>query len=286
MALLPGIQTLFGFGGAPKPAQPLSPAQQQTVQQQQQVGAQQTPQGGQDPSQQSAGGNPTIPSQTTPQSNGTPSGIPQAGTGDSSPLENFADLWKVDAAQQGAGATPSLVPNFNLDHAGLLAAAQKVNFTGHISPELVTKAMSGDAESFLAVINQAAQQGFASAAAASGELVKQSLGSAENILTQTVLPQQLRQREVARALDQSNPIFQDPTIAPMLDMLKSQLERKYPTASPEQIATTANQYLGQISQKIVTSAGGTITPRGNAGGNQRGFQAPQETDWSVFFATS
>lgn len=259
MALLPSIMSLFG---SKAPAAPVAdPTTQQT-----QVA--------------SAAGNPIVPSPTTPVSNGSVPAIPVAGTGDKSPLANFDDLWKTDPNSNQV--TPSLVPNFNLDTAGLLAAAQKVNFTNHINTELVAKAMAGDQEAFLSVINQAAQLGFANATAASGELVRQSLGSAQNVLKDTVLPGAFREHAISQAINETNPIFSDPSVSPMLGMLKSQLQVKYPTATPQQIAATAAEYLGSMSQKIVTASGGTITQKGSSG-NTTGFQSPQETDWAAFF---
>jgi hypothetical protein len=188
-------------------------------------------------------------------------------------------LWKADP--NNTQQTPSLVPSFNLDPAGLMKAAQKVNFTSHIDPAQVTKAMAGDATAFLDVINQAAQLGFANATAASGELVKQSLSSAQGILQDKVLPGAFRDQAISQAMNESNPIFSDPAVAPMLAMLKSQLQTKYPSAPPSEIAGLATQYLSGMSNKIVTANGGTVTPKGQ---QTSGQLAVQDTDWSKFFA--
>jgi hypothetical protein len=262
MALLPSIMSLFGSRQqAAGPANPADPAtqQQQTL---------------------AAGANPNVPSPTTPLSNGSLPAIPAAGQGTESPLANFDELWKTDPSK--TVETPSLVPSFNLDHKGLMEAAKKVNFTNHIAPELVTKALSGDAVAFMDVLNQVAQLNFANSTAATGEIVKQSLGSAQTVLKDSVLPAAFRDQQISQALNESNPIFSDPSVSPMLGMLKSQLAIKYPTATPQQIAATAAEYLGSVSNKIVTASGGTITPKSSQGRNQT-FGSPQETDWSKFF---
>jgi hypothetical protein len=260
MALMPSIMSLFG--SRPQATGP-TPADPGTQQQQQQSAAQ----------------NPSVPSSATPASTGSLAAIPAAGTGDQSPLANFQDLWKADPNNNQQ--TPSLVPNFNLDPKGLMDAAKKVNFTQHIAPELVTKAMSGDAASFLEVINQAAQLGYANATAASGEIIKNSLGSAQTVLRDQVLPGAFRDQAITQAFSENNPIFSDPAVAPMLGMLKSQLAMKYPTAAPQELATMAAQYISGMSQKVVTASGGTITTKEQQNGSR--FQAPPEQDWGKFF---
>jgi hypothetical protein len=265
MALLPTIMSLFGSkNNTPGPGQVSNPS----------------------PGEQAAGTNPTVPSQTTPQSNGSNPAIPAIPPGEGSPLDKFQDLWKADTTDTTKTTTqPSLVPNFNLDPKGLMEAASKVNFTAHIDPELVTKALGGDSQSFLEVLNQASRYGFAAATASSGELIKNSLNSAQTVLHDNVLPGAFREHQISHALTQSNPIFSDPSVAPMLGMLKDQLTSKFPTASPEQIAATAAEYLGQMSSKIVTASGGSILSREQATRGPGGYGRQKEQDWSIFFDT-
>jgi hypothetical protein len=245
------------FGGKPQQADPATVAAQQ----------------------QAAGANTTVPSQATPVSNGSNVAIPAVGQGEASPLAGFADLWKTDP--NTPPPTTSIVPNFNMDPAGLMKMAQQVNFTNHIPQETITKALSGDQTAFLDVINQAAQLGYANATAASSEIIKNSLGKAQGVLQESVLPNAFRNQQIDQALTASNPIFTDPAVAPMLGMLKNQLQQKYPTATPEQIAEQASAYLGAMSNRIVTAQGGTIMPKGQQ--SKSGFGQQQEQDWSIFF---
>jgi hypothetical protein len=223
----------------------------------------------------SAGQNGTVPSGTTPQSTGNPPAIPPAAQGDQSPLANFADLWKADP--NISQTTPTIVPNFNLDSKGLLDAASKVNFMQSISPELITKASSGDAAALGEVINRAVQIGFANSTAATGELVKQALSGAEKTITSDFIPTAVRNQAVQAAMLDQNPIFSDPAVQPMLALLQPQLQRKYPTASAEEIAAYAKQYLMGVTTKI----SGT-NPQQPQSGNQSPL-AKQDTDWTKFF---
>lgn len=282
MALFPSIMSLFG--GKASPEHQISPQSPQNLTIQPPAQTQTNP--AQVVIQQAnAAGNPTIPSSATPTSNGSVAAIPAVGQGDASPLANFKDLWKTDPNPTGT-AQPTLVPNFNLDPKGIMEQSSKIDFTKHINPELLQKAVSGDGASLLAVINQAAQFGFANATMASGELVKNSLGSAQGILKDTILPAAMRQHQVSQAIDATNPIFQNPAVSPMLDMVKNQFAAKYPTAPADEIATLANKYLQDTANLIVTGGGGTVVPKGQGqSGNQTGFSSQPETDWGKFFNT-
>lgn len=220
-----------------------------------------------------AGANPTIPNGSTPQSNGTPPAIPAAGTGEKSPMEKFADVWKSDPKQPTEA--PNLAPTINLDPAKLMEAAKNVSFVSHIADDRIQKAMTDPTE-FKNLLNEVAQVGFVQATVASGKLVENSLGSAQQVLNDKVLPAAFRQQAVQQALA-NNPVFSNPAVAPMLDMVKQQLMTKYPTATPEAIAAQAAEYVNSMAQLVVTSTGGQIVnPQQQQQG--RGFTR-NEPDW-------
>ncbi len=267
MALLPSIMSLFGGGPKADTTPPPAPQASQGVQQQQQA---------------TANANPTVPSQTTPQSTGSVAAIPPAGQGAASPLDNFPDLWKADPNPQPQVA-PTIAPNFNLDGAKLMEQAKKIDFLRHVPAELVTKATAGDIPSLLQIINEAAQYGFASATAASGEIVKSSLTTAQGVLRDNILPGAFREQAVSQALTAANPIFADPAVAPMMGMLKQQLMLKNPTATPQEIADTAARYLDQMSGKLVSASGGQIVSRQEQQRANGGYGQRPAENWEVFF---
>ncbi len=265
MAFLPQLMTLFGGKTPEAPAPVPTPSDPAAT-----PGA-------------SAGTNPSVPSATTPTSDGSVAAIPAAGTGNASPLENFKDLWNIDDKNKPA-APPSLIPSLNLDPKGIREAAAKIDFTGHIPEEVITKALAGDKASFLSVINQAAQLGFANAVAANGEVVKHSLSSAQDVLKDSVLPQAFRAQQISDAIDATNPVFQDPAVAPMLSMVKQQLMLKYPTADAAAIADMAVKYVGGVATKFVTSSGGTVVSKEQQQQQQKGnFQLQKDPDWESYF---
>jgi len=221
--------------------------------------------------------NPTAPSGNNQTTTGAPAAFPPTATGDKSPLANFADLWKVDTTQPGPD-NKSLVPQFNIDPAKILESASKIDFTKSINPDVIDKALAGDRAAFLTAINQSAQLGFAHAVTASGELVKNSMNTAQEALNNRVLPTAIRQATISQAIDASNPAFTNPAVAPMLDNLKAQLALKYPTASPQEIATTAQAYLVDMASLINSNVKQTPAP------TQSGSRVQvAETDWTSFF---
>jgi len=197
-------------------------------------------------------------------------------------MAGYMDVWK--APDNNSPTPPSLLPkNFNLDPKGVMDQASKINFLQQLPDEMVTKALSGDVASFKQIINNAVQQGFAAATLASGELTKQTFGNAQDVLNKDLLPTAFRRQAVDAALNEVNPAFTNPAVAPMLEMLKSQFMQKYPTATPAQIAAHAQDYLSQMSNMIVTASGGTVTPKGNRGpGNRSGFAPQPDVDWEAY----
>lgn len=219
--------------------------------------------------------NNTVPSATTSVPTGSPAAFPAVGTGNESPLEGFKELWKVDPTAPQPTPVASLIPNFNLDGKMLMEQAGKIDFTSHINPELVTKAMSGDAASFLEVINQASRFGFANSSAATAKLIEGSLGNAQIALNDSVIPSAIRREQISSAINANNPIFADPAVAPMMGMLQQQLTTKYPTASSAEIATMAARYLDGMASSIVSAKGGSISTPAQT----RQANAQKEPDW-------
>ena len=245
------IMDMFRTG--PKPADPSTQVQQQA----------------------SAAGNPSVPNGNTPQSSGSgPVAIPPAGTGDTSPLDKFKDLWTADPNQKQQ--TPGLVPAFNLDSKKLTEAANQMNFMTNVSPELLDKAMKGDAQAFMEVINTSNRMAFATAMAGSGTMLNEFQTRAHQSIQEQIIPGQLRQHEVTQRMGDDNPIFKDPAAAPMLASLAQQLQAKNPTASAEEISKSAKEFLSAFAERVTGKQ-----PQ------QTGYQGRQpaaETDWEAYFS--
>lgn len=228
-----------------------------------------------------AGNNPSVPSDNTPKSDGSVAAIPTAGQGASSPDDRYKDLWKADPKQPTEQV--SLVPALNLDPAKMLEAAKTVNLVSHITDDRLQKAMSDPAE-LRNLLNEVAQVGLANSAVMSGKIIENSLGSAQNALQDKLLPHAFRQQAVDAALA-SNPVFQEASVAPFLDMTKQQLMAKYPTAPANEIARMAAEVLSGVANKVVVGTGRQIVDQNQGSTNNR-FGRQQEPDWEKYFGGS
>lgn len=217
--------------------------------------------------------NPTVPGNNagvTQETNPTAIAIPKAAEGDASPLANFADLWEA----KPVGDTPTFSPNFNFDASKVGEAAAKLDFTKVIDPAMAKKAMGGDMEAFMQVLNKVSQAGFAQAVTASG-LMAQESAKRTGSSVEAALPEYLRQ-QAAGNLNSENPFFQNPVVKPLMQAIQAQVAIKYPNASPAELSKYTQDYFAGMAKELVSSEGNVISakPKAPAG----------ETDWSGFLA--
>lgn len=251
----------------------LAPTSPQT--QQQQVNPAATQQNNN--SNGSENSNNTVPSETTLKSDGKVPAIPTAAEGDASPLANYKDLWKTPT--QGTGL-PSTVPTFTADPKKLDEISKTIDFTRALDKTLVTKAATGDAEALMAVINQAAQAGYAQASGTTASLIEAALKAQNDRLQNEYIPEMTRRNEISREMRLDNKLYLDPAIAPMLTMVEKQFASNYPNSSPQEIRESAMAYLQHTASAVVSSSGRQVidAPKPNSNSIQR-----TDPDWERFF---
>jgi hypothetical protein len=168
----------------------------------------------------------------------------QVSTQNPSPLDGFKDLWNPVTTPEGATAPTSIVPQ--LDPAKLNEAVSKANFLQGVSPELMTKAMSGDAAAFAQVLNESSKAAFQQALLASRNLTETSLNSYGE-RQKADMPGMVKSQMVRDTL-QTNPLYQHEATRPLLAALETQLSQKYPMASANEITQHAQNYIDQFVQ--------------------------------------
>lgn len=227
--------------------------------------------------------NNSVPNDSTIQNtNGTgPGAIPKAAEGDKSPLAEYSALWHKD--EKNDGKEPNLVPNFKTDPAKLMESAKNVDFVSGIDPKVLDAAAKGDKEALGAVVNQAAQLGFARSAAVTTSIVERALQQQAKSFKDEVMPHILRNNEISRTLREDNELFSNPAVAPMLEMVEKQFAIKYPKASPAEVSQKAKEYVQEFGTAIVTANGGTVTPKAAEGSAKKNALARTEMDWSAWF---
>lgn len=224
-------------------------------------------------------GNTTVPNANTPSSDGSMKAIPVAATGTASPLENYKALWEAPSTTV---SMQDLVPTIIADPAQMQAAAAKMDFSKAMNPELVTKALAGDAASFMAVINSVAQAGFAQAATTSVNITKAALVEQAKSFETKYAPNMLRNASIQDAVTSGVALAADPAAAPIVDAVRRQLSNMFPNATATEIADHTNRYMQEFATKAVELAGGKVTSKAELEVSPaNGPLSRKELDWSV-----
>lgn len=219
--------------------------------------------------------NPTVPSSATAQSDGSVAAIPAAGTGETSPLANYPDLFKTDP-----NTPPPLPTSIKLspDNKQLMDIAKTIDFTKDLDPAKFALAQKGDTAALLSMMNDMGQQGYARAAAASAAITEKAMADQMKIVMDRLLPEALRRNNISTAVQSENPIFNDPAAAPMVTMLQTQFTQKYPTASPAEIKEHVGNYLTGFANLVARANGQSLTAVPVASKNGSG-----DEDWDKYF---
>lgn len=206
-----------------------------------------------------------------------PATVPPAGSANptpaepANPLDNFAKIWETPQGQ--SSADPFATPLLNSDPTQIQAAAGKMNFTQGIPQDAITKALSGDVPSFLAVINKAVQNATAVNAQLSTQTVERAISANNNRVFQA-LPNKVRDVQLA-GLTPENPALSHPAAQPVLNMLRAQVAANNPGMS----AVAVNQ---QVEQFFSTFASALQAPAAQAAQAAQAAKDPDSYDWSTF----
>lgn len=227
--------------------------------------------------------NPTIPGSDLKTSDGSHPAFPAVEDG-KSPLDSYADLWQP---LKDAKPAPSIMPTFTMDPAKIREVAGKVDFTREIKPEDMANALKGDAAAFANVINQAAQAGFAHSTMATGTIVRDALKQQAETFYKDVMPDMFKRNAISNSVNETNPAFSNPAMAPIVKAVEQQVIAKYPQASPAEITKHAQTILAGMSEAVITGSGRQVVdPKSQTDQSSRfaGFnQAP--TDWEKWMET-
>lgn len=227
-----------------------------------------------DPSKPADPNAPKVGEQVT-----APAAFPKPGEGEKSPLDGYAKLWDNDP---NAPAPPSLNPTLTADPAALMKAAKSIDFSKVLSSETLEAAMKDPTGAALATaINQAAQAGYAQSAHATTKIVEAALQQQAKMFKEEVMPDILRRHASTQAVLQlDNPVFLNPAVKPIVDLVKEQVIKQYRTATPAEIAKHTTEMLQSMSTEIAKASGLVVT---EAPKDVRIGGARKDQDWEKFF---
>lgn len=176
-----------------------------------------------------------MPTQQTPQT--SPNGvIPQE-----SPLEKFSKVWEptpVDpnAPPPGSGGVTA---------EQLMEAAGKVDFAKVIDPaalQAIAAGGEGATQAFVSSMQKMSQAVYGHSAYATTKIVEQAVSQAEDRFA-AKLPGLINSQSSKNELLQQNAAFNNPAVAPIVQMIHAQIATKYPNASSSEITAMAKEMM-------------------------------------------
>lgn len=210
----------------------------------------------------SAGANPTVPADQIAATQKLPE----------TPMAEFADLWKPSETNPSDSSAAGFLGN--IDPAKVMEAAGKTDFSKVISQDTMQKISAGGPEAMQAMMeamNRMAQTVYGQAAIASGKIVEQASAKIEERF-KSQLPNEIKRHSVSDNLRESNPIFNNPAVAPLISAMEQQFTVKYPAATAREITDMAQRYVSGLG----TVFNPTKAPEAAGGGKNT------DTDWSKF----
>lgn len=166
-----------------------------------------------------------------------------------SPMDQFGELWKNEPHKEGDPTPFNPSQIFNLDPKSMQEAVGKINFAQSVTPEMLQAIQGGGEESikaFMQAMNSVAQQTMTMSTTAAAKMIEQAMTGASGAMDDKI-SKQVKLNQVTSQLQEANPALNHPAAAPILEGIKQQLVNKYPTASPQEIAKLAGDYLSNFA---------------------------------------
>lgn len=201
---------------------------------------------------------------------------PQPAANPEDPLAKFTDLFNIPKEQQEADQLPENFFPLNPEEFDKVAAAQ--DFFQGAPAELVQQATSGDANSFVTLMNFGLRNLYKNNAQLSGRLADQSVRLGLEHVNKA-MPKQVRSSTVTTELSKLNPGYSNPALQPVVQALQGVVERKYPNASGAELAALVDEFF----QGTAGAVTGPLTKRNQEQQQQQQLPKGASQDFSNFF---
>lgn len=169
----------------------------------------------------------------------TPAPAPQ----DDSPLAQFAKLWEPVPVDKDAPKPPASPTQMNVED--LQKVVAKVDFSQHITPEnltAITEGGEGAAAAFTEALNAVARQVLVQSTLVNNKVTEQAVAAATKAAEDNI-PALLRSQSTSASLKDSNPLFTNPAIKPVIEATQTQLLAKFPNATPAEINKMTEEFV-------------------------------------------
>lgn len=211
----------------------------------------------------------TAPNGVVPGSEGlnTPAPAPAA---PESPLDPFKTLWDTSPNAKETPNAPAV-----LDPAKLQELIGKADFSNTLTQEnldLIAQGGEGAVTAFTQSMNAVGQQVMLQSTLAADKMVRQAVEAA-TAAQAAQLPELLKQLNLKNTLQDSNPLYSDPAVKPVMDAVQAQLVTKFPDATPAQLA--------EMTQNFVKAMGSQLNPAQTPTANKNPDGSDQ-VNWDKF----
>lgn len=182
---------------------------------------------------------------------------------DTSPLAPFKDLWEdVPTDPDNPDPPPT---SFALNPADVEKAVAKTDFSSAITPDQL-KAIGEGGEAaqvaFAESMNAVAKQVLTQATLVSSKLAENMLDKALAKQAEQI-PGLVRDNITTSHLNDSNPIFSNPAVKPVIEATKAQILIKFPDATPAEVTKMTEDYILAMGEAFAPApAKSTDTTKG------------------------
>lgn len=262
---MPGFLESLGFGRQQQQQQQPQPSGQQAApngQQQQQPTGQGQPNG----QQQAPGQGQQSTGQPTPNNQVNGSNTPV------DPLAAYQAMWQNNTNQEEAP------PSLTLDNKVLDQVTGSMDFTKAIKPEVLQRAMSGDSQAMVEMMNEIGRQAYRSALQHNSTLTDKFVSMREDHQFNKRVPSMVRDELTLGALTGADGQKMSPVARQQLAEIAKRYQRANPDASPSEVAAAAKKYVEDIYQ--------AINPNASSQQQQNQQQQPAEVDWDKYFESN
>lgn len=184
-----------------------------------------------------------------------PQGQQQPSQQSASPLDEFApkaDNNSEGAPTKGEPQQPQQQASiFDTKVEDLVKVAERQDYAGEISPEVMQQIMQGDVSALSGLLNQVGRRAFANAAFAANRMASSGVAQKLESFQSDTLPNVLKDESFAQARSSINhSILQHPSVAPLVDAQMNNLRNQFPNASPQEITSMTEKYFETFAAEL------------------------------------
>lgn len=170
-----------------------------------------------------------------------------------SPMDSFKSLWDTNDTDSDDDTDLSSI--ITIDEDKIRETVGSIDFSKVVDADMLAKINEGGegaTAAFLAAMNKMAQTTFSQSMIANATLTKKALEAANTKLDKRT-SNALRNSKISEGVDSISPVLSHSSVAPLVNLVKSELAAKYPTATSEEITKQANSYFTEFANQLTKS---------------------------------